>query len=223
MDRDVQYCTTDDGVTIAYCVTGDGPPLLVCPLLIESFVLDHMLPMFERFIQELGRGRRLIRFDMRGTGLSDRNVRDFSLDALIRDIDAVIKAAGIDSVDVWAPIGSVMRAIGYAARQPERVRHLVLYQAHASGAELFPADAVTGFAAMARSDWRSAAHAAAGSANWGPEAASGVYTVGEWNRKSTTGESFARFIEAITQTSVADVLHLVAVPTLIIHAGRTAS
>jgi class 3 adenylate cyclase len=217
MERDVQYCTTEDGVSIAYCVTGDGPPLLACPLLIESFMLDHMVPMYERFIEALGRNRRLIRFDMRGTGLSDHEVTDFSLEALIRDVDAVVTASGVDSVDVWAPVGSVMRAIGYAVQRPERVRHLVLHQAHASGRDVFPPEAVTGFAAMARSNWRAAAHATAGSNGWGPEAAGGVHAVGEWNRKSATGYSFANFIEAMTETSVADLLPLIAVPTLLVH------
>lgn len=71
MERDVRYCTSDDGVNIAYCVEGDGPTtLLALPALIESFSLDHMMPVYKKFYADLGEGRRVVRFDWRGTGLS---------------------------------------------------------------------------------------------------------------------------------------------------------
>ncbi|MEX0749598.1 MAG: alpha/beta fold hydrolase [Dehalococcoidia bacterium] len=221
MEHDVRYCTTEDGVSIAYAVTGEGPPLLACPLFIESFALDHMVPAFEQFMHALGRNTRLVRFDMRGTGLSDRNVADFSLAGLIRDLDAVVTATGIESIDVWAPLGSVMRAIGYAAERPQRVRKLVLHEAHASGSGVFAPEAMTGFAALARSDWRAAAHAIAGAGSrWPREHVRGLHMAGEWNLESTNGEMCARFIEALSKTSVASLLQRVAAPTLILHAQR---
>jgi class 3 adenylate cyclase len=217
MERDVQYCTTEDGVRIAYCVTGEGPPLLACPYFIESFGLDHMWPPYEQFMVALGQHARLIRFDTRGLGLSDHNVTDFSLEALIRDIDAVVGAAGVDAIDVWAAMGSVMRAIGYVVQRPDRVRNLVLYEAYGSGTDVWRGDRVKSMAALARSDWRTAAHAMAGSLHGPISLASAVYMVGEWNRKSATGEGCADFIEAQPATSVADLLHRVATPTLILH------
>jgi class 3 adenylate cyclase len=221
MERDVRYCTAEDGVRIAYCVTGEGPPLLACPNFIESFALDDMVAGYEQFIQMLGQNKRLIRFDMRGTGLSDRGVADFSLEALVRDVDAVVTATGIDALDVWAPMWSGMRAVAYAVQQPQRVRHLILYEAHASGTDILSRDAIAGFAALARTDWYAMAHAAAGSPHWGAEAARGVHMVGEWNRKSTSGDMFANFIEAMIGSSVVELLRLVAVPTLVLHHVRS--
>ncbi len=220
MEQDIRYCTTKDGVRIAYCITGEGPPLLVCPSVIESFALDHMMPPYEQFMYRLGRNARLIRFDMRGTGLSDHNATDFSLEALIRDIDAVVTATGIESMDVLAPIFSVMRAIGYAIQRPERVRNLVLYEAHASGADVLRGDSTRGLAALARANWWAAAHAVAGSLRQPRQYAEGVYMVGEWNRKSASGEAFASLVEAMAETSVAGLLHAVATPTLILHHER---
>ena len=219
MERDVRYCMTEDGVRIAYSVSGAGPPLLACPYLIESFALDHMWPPYEEFMRALAERAQLIRFDMRGIGLSDGNVTDFSLEALVRDLDAVFAATGFDSFDVWAPLGSVMRAIAYAVQHPDRVRKLVLYEAHASGAEVFEPGAIKVFAALARSDWRSAAHAAANNAHPSQQQASNIWMVGEWNRKSANGETFAGFTEAMVETSVADLLHRVIAPTLILHPG----
>ena len=46
MEREVRYCTTEDGVNIAYCVEGDGPTtILALPAFVESFSLDHMMPV----------------------------------------------------------------------------------------------------------------------------------------------------------------------------------
>ncbi len=220
MERDVRYCVTEDGIRIAYCITGEGPPLLACPYLIESFALDHMWPPYEQFMHALGQHARLIRFDTRGLGLSDHNVTDFSLEALMRDIDAVVGAAGVDAFDIWAPLGSVMRAIGYAVQHPGLVRHLVLYQAHESGTDIFRRDRTASMAALARADWRTAAHAMANSLHADVSAASGIFVVGEWNRKSATGEACAGFMEAMVETSVTDLLRRVATPTMILHHER---
>jgi len=73
MEREVRYCTTEDGVRIAYCAEGEGPPLLVCPFFVESFALSHIVgEAYEGFFRRLGRDRRLVRYDARGTGLSQR-------------------------------------------------------------------------------------------------------------------------------------------------------
>lgn len=217
MERDIRYCTAEDGVRIAYCVSGEGPPLMACPYFIESFGLDHMWPPYEEFMRGLERHAQLIRFDTRGLGLSDHNVTDFSLAALIRDIDAVVAAIGLDSFDMWAAMGSVMRAIGYAVQRPDRVRKLVLYEAHESGTDVFKRDAIKSMAALARSDWRTASHAMADTVHADVGAAGGVYMVGEWNQKSATGEACAGFMETIVETSVADLLRQVVTPTLIVH------
>lgn len=127
MEREVRYCTTEDGVRIAYCVEGEGPPLLWCPFLFESFSLDHLAPSYVEMFEEIGRGRQLIRYDPRGIGLSDRDASDFSNAALVRDIAAVAEAAGLDRFAIWANTMSGPRAITYAFENAERVTHLVLF------------------------------------------------------------------------------------------------
>jgi len=76
-EREVRYCTTEDGVRIAYCVEGEGPPLLMCPILFESFSVDHLLPGYQRFLQAIAGQCTLIRYDTRGTGLSQREYQIF--------------------------------------------------------------------------------------------------------------------------------------------------
>ena len=94
-EREVRYCTTEDGVRIAYTVAGDGPPLIYIQGFIESFSLEHLLPNTQEFFRRVARGRQLVRYDMRGTGLSQREVADVSHTALMRDLSAVVEAVGL--------------------------------------------------------------------------------------------------------------------------------
>src|SRR5206468_3368803 len=92
MEREVRYCTTEDGVRIAYCVEGEGPPLVVGQQLVESFSVDHIAGGFRDFYGALAQRRRVIRYDLRGSGLSDRGQYDMSCESLVRDLEAVVRS-----------------------------------------------------------------------------------------------------------------------------------
>jgi pimeloyl-ACP methyl ester carboxylesterase len=125
-DRDIRYCTTEDGIRIAYCIEGDGPATIIAmPVAFESFSLDHMMPVYQEFYRELGAGRRLVRFDQRGTGLSDR-VAEFPEDYRETDLAAVARSVGADKYAIWAPTTSGPSAIGFVAGNADLVSHLVL-------------------------------------------------------------------------------------------------
>ena len=56
-EREVRYCTTEDGVHIAYCIEGDGPAtILAVPAMIETFSLDHLMPVYKPVLRR-SRGR----------------------------------------------------------------------------------------------------------------------------------------------------------------------
>ena len=110
MEREVRYCTTDDRVRIAYCVEGKGPPLVVAAEFAESFSLLHLFPPYEAFVQHLGEGRTLIRYDARGCGLSQREVSDLSSESLLRDLEAVVRASGSKGLRSSAPMMAGSRA-----------------------------------------------------------------------------------------------------------------
>jgi len=102
-DREIRYCTTEDGARIAYCVEGEGPVLVMCPLFIESFSLEHLLPEQGEFARVLGLNNSIVKFDWRGTGLSEREVSDKSFLAdQILDLQAVVTATGEPNVWIWA-------------------------------------------------------------------------------------------------------------------------
>ncbi len=154
MKREIRYCTTEDGVRIAYCVEGEGPPLLCCPSFVQAFSLTHLVPVWKAFFDEIGRGRSLIRYDMRGTGLSQRDVTDFSGPALVLDIAAVVRAVGLKRFALWGVQFSGPRAVMYAAQHPEQVSHLILASTFARPRQAFPYETAKGLAELCRTNWR---------------------------------------------------------------------
>lgn len=104
MAPQIQYVKTSDGVSIAYAVTGEGPLLIVMP----PPGLAHAelnWRMFASVLQPLAANFRTVWYDARGTGLSDRDAIDFSMKAMIRDLEAVVARIGIDSfvLAAWIP------------------------------------------------------------------------------------------------------------------------
>ena len=89
MERDVRYCTAEDGVRIAYSMEGSGPPLLICPYFFESFARDgEAISDWAQLLEAIGAGRRVIRYDVRGTGLSQRDAADIIRLAELEGLEA---------------------------------------------------------------------------------------------------------------------------------------
>ena len=84
MEPRIQYAKTKDGVSIAYATLGEGMPLVSMPALPWSHIqLEWQIPEYARWMERLAENRRLVKYDGRGTGLSERNVTDFSLDCQV--------------------------------------------------------------------------------------------------------------------------------------------
>ena len=131
MTNPIRYARSGD-VNIAYQVTGDGPFDLV---LVHGFFshleLDWEHPEVARFFERLGSFSRLIRFDKRGTGLSDRAVGLPDLETRMDDVRAVMDAVGSAEAALFGySEGGPMSAL-FAATYPRRTRALVLYGSYA--------------------------------------------------------------------------------------------
>jgi class 3 adenylate cyclase len=129
---DTHYAKADDGVHIAYQVFGEGPfDLVVIPGFIshvEVFWEDETLA---RALRRLGSFSRVIVFDKRGTGMSDRTERLPDIDRRMLDIEAVMHAAGSERAAFLAVSEGGPMAILFAAAHPERTRGLVLVATYA--------------------------------------------------------------------------------------------
>jgi class 3 adenylate cyclase len=216
MEREVRYCTTEDGVRIAYCVEGEGPPLVVCPWFIDSFALEHLVPELQAFMRRLGQGRRLVRYDMRGTGLSQRDVDDLSHSALVGDIQAVVRAARLKQFALWGRTTSGPTAIGYAARHRRQVSHLILWGTYSRLVDVMPPEAVKSLAALARANWPVGAQTYADLANRQsfPELNA---RIADLFRQSTSGEVVEQFFLTNLNLDLTELLPAVRTRTLIFH------
>ena len=128
MEQQIRFCTTSDGVRIAYATVGEGPPLVrvlgwCTHLEFELKARDWDTSTWGA----LSRNHRLVRYDGRGFGLSDRDVKSFPLDNKVRDLEAVVDALELPRFSLLGTSEGGPTAITYAVRHPERVSHLVLY------------------------------------------------------------------------------------------------
>jgi class 3 adenylate cyclase len=217
MEPEIRFCTTDDGVRIAYCVDGDGPDMVCCPDAIGSFTLDHLIGDQMGFWRALWHGRRVVRYDMRGTGLSDREVCDVSNEALVRDLDAVVRASGARQFTLWGSTLSGPRAIAYAAAHPEMVRRLVLHRTFARARDTMSEEQVRNFAELARVNWKMAAQVFADLPVRHELPDAGVHQAQVYVQ-STSGEFVARLLmNGFEHTDVTDLLPGLRVPVLLLH------
>ena len=123
----VQYCTTSDGVSIAYTVSGSGPPLLFATEPVVSHTqLEWSQPVFGALMRRLAERTTLIRYDRRGTGLSDRHNLIDPLDTFTTDIEAVVARVGLSRFALAGVQTASFGVINYAAQHPERISRLIL-------------------------------------------------------------------------------------------------
>jgi pimeloyl-ACP methyl ester carboxylesterase len=133
MEQEIKFCTTTDGVRIAYATVGHGPPLVKAANWLNHLEFDWRSPIWRHLFEEFARDHVLVRYDQRGNGLSDWNVENFSFEVLVRDLEAVVDAVGLERFALLGISQGASAAIAYAVRHPERVSHLILYGAYARG------------------------------------------------------------------------------------------
>src|SRR5947209_14570083 len=121
-----RYAQSGD-LSIAYQTIGEGPDLLFLPGWISQVEHVWEWPPLCRFLERLGGFSRLIIFDRRGTGLSERVVAAPSLEDEVEDAIAVLDAAGSKCATLFGYSLGGPTAIHMAARRPERVAGAVLY------------------------------------------------------------------------------------------------
>ena len=127
---DVQYAKSGD-VNIAYQVTGDGPfDLVFVPGYVTHLELHWAIPSFTPFLEELSSFCRLIRFDKRGTGMSDRVSGAPSLETRMDDVRAVMDAVASSRAAFYGLSEGAAMSILFAATYPERTAALVVRSAY---------------------------------------------------------------------------------------------
>lgn len=222
----VRFCFSRDGVRIAYAVTGRGNPLVLVSGGHSHLELDPPSPVFGHWIAALSRDHTLVRLDTRGYGLSDRDVADHSIDAVVGDVQAVVDAAGLDRFALMAWLGGTPFAVMFATRAPQRVSHLVLHAAYLRGwlkRELGPAerDAVDALVKQVENGWDMAdpivRHAITSSFIPDSSAAQQQW-LNDAMRASVHGSDAARRLRTRIAADVTALAPSIACPTLVLNA-----
>jgi class 3 adenylate cyclase len=212
----IQYATTSDGVSIAYATSGEGRPVVLMPEPPLSHVQRQPGPIAEwarRFERELT----FVVFDARGLGLSDREVTDLSLDARVKDLEAVAGRLNGERFDLVAATYAVPPAVAYAVRHSDRVSHLVLHNPIARSADLRGVAATRALVQLLRRDWEMfTENVGAMVYGWGSKDAQ---RFGAYMRSCVTEDLARRMYEAMDSDDVTHLLPEVSVPTLVLHGG----
>jgi class 3 adenylate cyclase len=224
---EVAFAQSGD-VSIAYRVVGDGPVDLVY----VQGAFTHLdvyweLPAFRRYCERLGEFSRLVLFDKRGMGMSDRVPGGTPLDVRMDDIRAVMDAIGSESAAVMGESEGGPLAILFAAAHPERTRALILQGAEVRERtdEAWPwgestAERFEAYAATIAETWGKGK----GTGARVPSIANdpGYPAVEAWwqkvQRNSATPAAWEAFARMAFEIDVRDVVPSIHVPTLIIHA-----
>jgi class 3 adenylate cyclase len=216
MEPRIQYAQTADGVSIAFWTLGEGMPFVHMPFLFSHTQLEWQIPELRRWYEQLAEKRKLVRYDGRGTGLSERDVADYSLDARVTDLEAVVDRLGLERLALfgtttWGPV-----AITYAARHPERVSHLVLWGSYARASDWSRSPLVQAVRALMDKDWETYTETAAHSVlGWSAGEKARRYAA--LIRESVTPETLRAIISAQDDVDVTTLLPEVKSPTLVLH------
>ena len=150
-----QYTTTSDGVSIAWAEAGQGRAMLYCGPTPFTHVQKYLVS-FEPYFDALTRCFRVITFDARGTGMSERDVAEVSVSTLLMDAEAVIEAAKLDRFVVYADtLLALSTALQLATALPGRVTHLTLEAPYQNTRELANTPHGRVGLALAEADWPS--------------------------------------------------------------------
>jgi pimeloyl-ACP methyl ester carboxylesterase/DNA-binding CsgD family transcriptional regulator len=217
MEPRIEFATAADGTRIAWSAVGKGPAVVLTPgVPLSNLEAEWRIPVLRRALERLAGRVRLIQYDGRGTGRSQRDVTDLSLDAHVRDLDAVLDAASVRDVVLLGFYHSVITAIAWAARHPDRTRGLVLFGGAARGWDPMREPGTQALLSLIERDWdtfvESAVHAWLG---W-PDDAEGR-AAADWFRTSTSPAVARATLQASAEMDVTAEAATVRAPTLVLH------
>jgi pimeloyl-ACP methyl ester carboxylesterase len=225
MDQDIRFCTAPDGVRIAYATSGTGPPLVKAANWLNHLQYDWESPIWRGLFRELSRDHRLVRYDERGNGMSDREVEDVSFEAWVRDLETVVDAAGLDRFALLGISQGGAVSVTYAARHPERVSHLILLGAWARGwgrrESRQGLEVREALLTLIRAGWgqENPAFRQIWTSRFVPD---GTLEHQRWynelQRVTTSPANAVRLVQATREVDVTDLLPHVQAPTLVLHA-----
>ena len=211
----IQYARSEDGVNIAYWTLGEGPLVIMPGHPFSHGQLEWAVPELAETYERLAADFTVLRYDPRGSGLSDRDYVDGSLAGHVGDLEAVIRDAALERYVVFSRSHLGPAAIRFARQADPRLAGLVLWHTHAEGAASSATPELQSALALARGNWGRAIDAMLRS--W---ARISDESVAAWTRylaESVTQEAFLRFFVDRADDDVRADLQELRIPALVVH------
>ena len=221
--HEVHYVRAADGVRLAWAKIGQGPALVRAGHWLSHLEYDWECPLRRPGLIGLAKKHTLVRYDPRGTGLSDWDVSELSLDAWVNDLETVVDAAGLERFPLLGLSQGCAVSIMYALRHPERVTHLVLYGGFARGGNKRSPEEKEKRIAMAtlmRIGWgaNDAGFRQLFTSQMMPGATKEQADLfNELQRRTTSPDCAVRYFDTVGDFDIVDLLPGVRVPTLVLH------
>lgn len=223
--QEIRYCHAADGVRLAYASAGRGPRLFKAANYLNHLEFDWESPITRHLLRALAGNFRLVRYDARGNGLSDREVDDVSLDAWVSDLETVADAVGWDRFPLMGQSQGCAVSIAYAARHPERVSHLILFGSFARGRMVRATseaerDKINAMGTLIRLGWgeENAAFRQMFTSLFVPEGSKEQLDwFNELQRRTASPACAARYFHVVNDIDVRPLLAKVKAPTLVMH------
>jgi len=215
MEPQIRYATTSDGVSIAYAQTGEGPDLVCVPI---AWQTHAQLMWKQKWAPQplLAAEFRVTAYDSRGCGLSQRDARDFSLDAMLLDLEAAVGAAGLERFVLHAYYDGVPVAVRYAAGHPDRLTHLILSDGWAQISDYTQTGVFEMEGALREMDWVLFTDTL-GRVLAGFDNAEDGTAFAEYIRACVSQEGYKAAAAAMTLWDVSSDLSRITAPTLVTH------
>ena len=212
----IAFTTSSDGVRIAYASYGEGPPIVM----VLGWVSHIEYPTLSGMIEGLS-GHRLVLYDGRGTGLSDKRPSDFSLEAKLRDLEAVVAAAGLERFALYGVSAGGPTSVAYAARHPERVTRVGFYGTFARLSTLpGQLEQWKALVPVVRNGWGqdNPAYRQVFTSLFMPDGSELAMSLfNEFQAIAASPDDAADFIDSLTRTDVRELARQVRAPTLVVH------
>ncbi len=223
MEPRIQYAQTKDGVSIAFWTLGEGMPLVGMPYLTMSHIqLEWQWPEGRRWYERITENRKLVRYDCRGCGLSDRDVTDCSLEAHVLDLEAVVDRLGLERFALFGGLHAGPVAVTYAAHHPEKVSHLILWCSYLRATDYLQASPqIRAARATLREDWETFTETVMQVA-FGWSAGEEARRAAWFFRQCVEQEAAEAFLEASRAFDVTALASQIESPTLVMHRREVA-
>jgi pimeloyl-ACP methyl ester carboxylesterase/DNA-binding CsgD family transcriptional regulator len=226
MQQRIAFVRSKDQTNIAYAQSGNGPPLVRAGTWLTHVHHDWESPVWAHWLKFMSARHTLVRYDPRGCGLSQSDVKNISFGDWVDDLEAVVDKLQLERFPLFGMSQGAAVAAAYAIRHPERVSKLVLY-----------APLVTGWHGKSNAiskQWQAMEQLVL--SGWGepnmafPSMFAHLFLpqsspetkmwYAELQRKSASKEVASRFIRVLSELSFFPQIKRIAVPTLVIQIAR---